>query len=419
MSDNITRIEAARATIDKEIAAEAVVLHDVRTFIRRFCAFPDEHCLTAVTLWAAHTHMTDEFTTTPRLALLSPEAGSGKTRVLEVLDLLVPEPMLCLSASPAAIFRTLSDRQITLLFDEVDAIFSKRGKDDSNEDLRALLNAGYRRGATIPRCVGPRHDVQQFNVFCAAALAGLGSLPDTIMSRSIIIKMRRRAPNEVVEQFRLRQQETPGHQLRDRLARWADSVRVACGAAWPELPPGISDRPAEVWEPLLAVADAAGAEWPKLARAACVALTKVAQDRRTSLGVRLLTDLRTVFSDREGMHAIAIIEALRGMDEAPWAELQNEGLTTRILSNMLREYGIASKTVRVGQLVARGYTRSDLWDTWSRYLPPSGAAETVTSVTPVTPTSPVGNGQFHLGVTGVTVVTDSTARESAVDGEML
>jgi hypothetical protein len=51
--------------------------------------------------------------------------------------------------------------------------------DQSNEDLRALLNSGYKRGATIPRCVGPKHDVQNFTVYCATALAGLGELPDT------------------------------------------------------------------------------------------------------------------------------------------------------------------------------------------------------------------------------------------------
>ena len=60
----------------------AQLLSDVRTFISRFCVFPDNHCLTAVTLWAAHTHMVEHFYTTPRLALLSPEPSSGKTRVL-------------------------------------------------------------------------------------------------------------------------------------------------------------------------------------------------------------------------------------------------------------------------------------------------------------------------------------------------
>ena len=139
------------------------LLDDIRGFIARFCVFPDENCLTAVTLWAIHTHMIEHFYTTPRLALLSPDPGSGKTRVLEVLDMLVPQSMFSLNASPAAIFRCLDQEQITLLFDEVDAIWRGRGRDDNHEDLRSLLNAGYKRGATIPRCVGPKHEVKKFN----------------------------------------------------------------------------------------------------------------------------------------------------------------------------------------------------------------------------------------------------------------
>lgn len=217
------------------------LLDDLRRFIRRFCVFPDDHSLAAVTLWTTHAHMVEYFHTTPRLALLSPEPGSGKTRVLEVLDLLVPESMFSLSASPAAVFRTLAQRQITLLFDEVDAVFSKKGKDDNHEDLRALLNAGYKRGATIPRCVGPKHDVVSFRVYAAVALAGLGDLPDAIMTRAVIIRMRRRAPGERVDPFRAREHDALGHDLRDRVATWAADVGPRVGAAWPKLPVGIVD----------------------------------------------------------------------------------------------------------------------------------------------------------------------------------
>ncbi len=209
----------------------------------------------------------------PRLALLSPEPGSGKTRTLEVLDLLTPQPMHSLSASPAAIFRTLNVEQPTLLMDEVDAIFSRRGSsDDGSEDLRALLNAGHRKGATIPRCVGPRHDVVKFPVYAAVALAGLGDLPDTLMSRSIIIRMRRRAPGERVEPFRRRLHESDGANLSDALAEWTNLIRSAVADAWPQMPAGVEDRPADVWEPLLAIADAADGQWPDTARSACGAV---------------------------------------------------------------------------------------------------------------------------------------------------
>ena len=272
---------------------------------------------------------------------------------------------------------TLAVTPITLLIDEVDTIFRQRGKDDSNEDLRALLNAGYKRGATIPRCVGPRHDVQNFAVFCPTALAGIGDMPDTIMSRSIIIRIRRRSPSETIHPFRLREQESAGHQLRDGLASWARDVGRATGDAWPAMPEGVVDRPAEVWEPLIAVADAAGGEWPARARTACLALVKVAAERRASLGIRLLADLRIIFGEAIALHTETILERLHkgeahGLEaDAPWAELQGKPLGDRGLATMLKKYDVAPLKVKVGGVALKGYRREHLWDAWQRYLPPS------------------------------------------------
>ena len=358
--------------------AEGQLLDDVQQFIARFCAFPDEHCLAAVTLWAAHTHMVDRFHTTPRLALLSPEPESGKSRVLEILELLVPDPMLSVGPSPAAIFRTLDKQNLTLLFDEADTVWRQRGKEDCYEDLRMLMNAGYRRGATIPRCTGPQHDVHNFPVFCAVALAGLGELPETILTRSVIIRMRRRAPGEVIESFRPRLHDADGHALRDRLAGWAPEVGPRIGDPWPKLPEGVEDRPAEVWEPLVSIADLAGGDWPDLAREACSALVQVAEDRRVSLGVRLLADLRVVFEDSPALHTQTIIKRLTAEDsslddDAPWASMRGSPLDSRGLARLLKPYGIASCSVRVNGTVKKGYRREDLNDAWQRYLaPPSG-----------------------------------------------
>ena len=231
MSEQLSRIQGKVGEIP---VPGDVLLDDVRAFIERFIAFPDEHCLTATTLWSVHAHMVEHFYTTPRLALLSPEPASGKTRVLEVLDLLVPAPMFAFNASAPTVYRKLNQQQITLLFDEVDTIWSSKGQDD-NESLRALLNAGYKKGAVVPRCVGPSHDVVDFAVYCAVALAGIGELPDTIMSRSIIIKMRRRGPTEKVEEFRPRRHDVIGHALRERLQEWSEGIGDDIGEAYPEL----------------------------------------------------------------------------------------------------------------------------------------------------------------------------------------
>jgi hypothetical protein len=350
-------------------AAAEGLFDRVASFIARFVAFPSEYALWAVTLWAVHAHAVDAFESTPRLATLSPEPGSGKTRLLEVLELLVPRAMHALNASSAATFRRIEKDRPTLLFDEVDAIFAKRGKDDSAEDLRALLNAGHRRGATIPRCVGPRHDVVDFPVFAAVALAGLGDLPDTLMSRSVIVRMRKRRADEHVEPFRHRVAAPEGADLAAELAEWADRNHDALAAAWPTMPEGIADRPADCWEPLIAVADAAGGCWPERARRACVELCRVAETREASLGVKLLTDLRIVFGGDSVLSTKTILERLCDLEESPWADLRGKSLDARGLARRLKTYGVRSTKVRDGESL-RGYRADDLWDAWQRYCTP-------------------------------------------------
>lgn len=355
----------------EQLPEGAELLDAVRTFLARFVAFPSGHALTAVTLWTVHTHLMAAWENTPRLALLSPEPGSGKTRVLEVLELLTPHPMHVLNVSPAAIFRTIEKARPTLLLDEVDTVFTRNGKDDEHQDLRGLLNSGYRSGATIPRCSGPLHEVRLFPTFCAVALAGLGDLPDTLMTRSVIVRMRRRAPGEHVEPFRRRLHGGEGEDLRKQLAAWSKAIVDEVTDVYPDLPTGITDRPADVWEPLLAVADAAGEQWPTLAREACVALVKAAQSTDSgSLGVRLLADLKQVFGDAAHLFTETILDGLHKMPEAPWDDLKGKPLDARGLANRLKSYGVASKKVRVGETTKQGYTAEDLHDPWQRYVTP-------------------------------------------------
>jgi len=359
----------------------AIALEDVAVALSRFVAFPSPAARDAVALWVAHAHVVDAFESSPRLALLSPEPASGKTRTLEVLELLCPRPMHVLNASTAAVFRSIGGERPTLLLDEVDAIFGRRPGDE-NEELRALLNAGHRPGANIPRCVGPTMEVKRFPVYAALALAGLGDLPDTLMSRSIIVRMRRRAPTEDVEPFRYRLAGPELADVRDRLATWLDSIREDLAGHWPELPDGITDRPADCWEPLLAIADLAGGDWPRRARVACVELCRVAEGREASLGIRLLTDLRAVFGDDDRLTTEVALTRLHELDEAPWAELRGRPLDARGLARRLHAYGVHSTKVKIaGKL--QGYRREDLWDSWQRYLP-----STPPSPEPPEPTEP-------------------------------
>jgi hypothetical protein len=208
--------------------------------------------------------------------------------------------------------------------------------------------------------------------------------------------MRRRAPGEHVEPFRPREHEPIGQDMRDCLAAWAGEVADRVGASRPEMPPGIVDRPAELWEPLIAVADAAGGDWPALARKACIALAALALDRRQSLGIRLLADLRAVFGEAIALSTRDILARLKDPeasgigDDAPWADLNGVGLNERRLAQMLRPYGVQSRKVKTAGEARQGYRREDFADAWSRYLPPalSHAAE----AEPAEPPEPAING---------------------------
>ncbi|MFF3157664.1 DUF3631 domain-containing protein [Streptomyces sp. NPDC057910] len=370
----------------------AALLNEVEAFHRRFNIFPSEAAYVAVALWDAHTHLLDCFDSTPRLAFLSPEPGSGKSRALEIVETLVPRPMVAVNASAAALFRAVSgaEGRPTILFDEIDTVFGPKAGD--NEELRGFLNAGHRRTGVTYRCVGDSQTVTPFPSYAAVAVAGLGSLPDTILTRAVIIRMRRRARNEKVEPFRARLHEQEGHTLRDRLAEWAEQARGWVMGAWPEMPEGVSDRPADVWEGLLSIADAAGGDWPKRARQACVTLVEASRaNDKGSLGIRLLTDLRDhILIGIDRLPTVAILDRLNALDDAPWADLNGRPLDNRRLSKMLSDYvtadgdPIASRNIRTSGGILKGFFAEDLTDAWARYCP---APTSATSATPLHPSS--------------------------------
>ncbi len=384
---------AAVALVADSMGGGEKHLDAVYAFLGRFVSYPSDHARIAHTLWVAHTHLMDAFESTPRLAFLSPEPASGKSRAMEVTEPLVPNPVEAVNVTPAYLFRKVGSEagRPTVLYDEIDTVFGPKAKD--NEEVRGLLNAGHRIGAVAGRCVvrGKTVDTEEISAYCAVALAGLGDLPDTILTRSVIVRMRRRAPSEQVEPYRRRVHAPEGHHLRDGLAAWAATVRDQITNAWPELPAGIEDRDADVWEPLITVADAAGGAWPQRARVAAVALVADSKESTPSLGIRLLDDIRTLYGLAEVMSTDDILAGLHGLDEAPWGELMGgKPLNSRGLASRLGRYGVKSKNVRIGERVLKGYARADLMDAWSRYLslPPHETATSATSATRSTDPEP-------------------------------
>jgi hypothetical protein len=392
----------------------ADLLEKLDVFLGRFVAYPSQAARVAHVLWIAHTHRMDAWESTPRIAFLSTEPGSGKSRALEVTELLVPRPVHAVSTTPAYLFRKVSDQdgRPTVLYDEIDTIFGPRARD--NEDIRGMLNAGHRKGATAGRCVtrGNVITTEDLPAYCAVALAGLDDLPPTLMSRSVVVRMRRRAPNEIIEPFRHRVHATEGNALRDALAAWSEEIEVE---GWPEMPVGIADRNADVWEALVAVADLAGGAWPERARRAAVTLVTEVTLTPASLGVQLLTDIQTVFcaSTKDHLSTESILNTLNNIEETPWGDLNGKPLDARGLARRLKKYEVRPKTVRDGSATAKGYSRSDFYDAWTRYVTSHGPANSEFKEKRGAENGEMDTGHTSLPPSSVVAVTADTPSQTS------
>lgn len=356
----------------------AAVLDSVREAFRRFCVFPSSHAEVAVVLWVVTTHLTGCFEYAPRLVVRSPEKRSGKSRLLEIADALVFEPLRAVNATVAYIFRSLdADPPPTLLFDEADTVFGSKKVAEQNEDLRGLLNAGFQRGLPFGRTVGPNHLPMTFETFAMAALAGIGRMPDTIEDRAVVVVMRRRKPSETVAPYRTRRDRPPLDKLRERIAEWAATVSGSLNGHEPEAL-GVEDRAADVWEPLVSVADMAGGEWPRLARLAAKVMVEEAgaDDEASSSNVQLLSDIKDVFASMHVsfLKSAVLCDQLHQIEESPWKQFD---MNPSKLGHRLREYGI--KTGHNTAKTARGYRIEDFHDAFERYLSAHMTSEGVQS----------------------------------------
>ncbi|WP_179892658.1 DUF3631 domain-containing protein [Streptomyces sp. b62] len=367
--------------------AGTALLDDLRTAIGRYVVLPSDEALTAVTLWVAASHIQPGLQHAPRLAVVGPTKGCGKSRLLDVLYETVHQPMMTVNTSPAVVFRVIGKNPPTLLVDEADTIFGPKAGD--KEDLRGLLNAGHQRNRPAWRISGPEHKPTAFPTFAMAALAGIGDLPDTIMDRAIVIRMQKRKPGERITPFRSRYSVPELHALRDRLADWLVPLRGTVAGSVPKMP--VEDRAADTWEPLVIVADLAGGHWPARARVACLAMTRseVVQDEQTTLKTRLLRDVRRVFEQEGGREALRsqdLLAVLIQDAEAPWAEYGTKGLNAYHLANLLRDFGISPANCRFENgRQAKAYARNQFVDAWARYCP-DPAASVRTAGVPARPT---------------------------------
>jgi hypothetical protein len=350
------------------------LLDEIRAFIGRYMVLPSDEAADVLALWTLHTWSVRAAFATPYLRIVSAAADSGKTLLMEILAVVCRNGWHAVNPSTAVLYRKIDRQAPTLLLDEMDNY-----PIDERRDALAVLNSGYKRGAKVDRCK-ENGDLETFNAFSPKAYAGLDqrSLVSTLLSRSITVRLERKAPREKVEMWIAPLTEPGAAPLRQRCAAWADQNVDALSTARPNLPDVLTNRAAEIWWALLAIADRAGRDWPDRARRAARALSAGGDEHDDEPeAMMLLADIRDAFGDERVVFTKDLLEKLNRLDERPWgARRKGEGLDARGLSRMLRPFKIRPKTIGSGAASAKGYDWDRFADTFSRHLrEPSQASD--------------------------------------------
>jgi hypothetical protein len=258
------------------------VLRAIRICLGYMAHWPSDDALTAAALWVAQSHARNPdgapaWAYAPRFMLLSREGGSGKSWMARLMAKLAPEGRMLVEATKAALIQQIAEHR-TVVVDETDILF---GSGNRNAGIRAIVNAGYEPDQATSRMRGRQS--QDVPLFGPMILAGLDKLKDatgddlkTLISRCIIVHVRRAPDGYRPPRFDSTARAT-FTAVGQRAARWmAQEVARGIGDVVPDVPEGLGNRPAALWEPLFAVADAAGGDWPQMAREACARLERAA-----------------------------------------------------------------------------------------------------------------------------------------------
>jgi len=343
----------------------STLVRDIEHFVSRFVVLP-KHTLLPLALWIVGTHLFDAFDSFAYLVITSPTPRCGKSRVQEILALLCVNPEKTSNISEAALFRLIERFQPTLLLDEMEQI---REKGERAQILRNLLNAGNRRDAVAIRCAEAGKSIERCNVYCPKALAAIGSLPDTITDRAIVVRMQRRTREERMERFLFRLAEPQARPIRERIAAWGKQQRVTIQAAYLNAPDldFLEDRDSESWTPLFLILAVAAPSRVGELRTCAEALSGQKQDDTADehFAVRLIRDVNAVLREEERyIPSAELLTRLRAIEDSAWADATFDA---RRLARHLRTFGVKPKAVRVGDSTPRGYEAEKLRECASRY----------------------------------------------------
>jgi hypothetical protein len=369
--------EPSNAEILREPLSPEKLFNNIKQFLKRHIVFSEPEHFDVVALWIFHTWVVDQADFTPYIYLHSPVMRCGKTQVQKVVEPLVRNPLRTCNVSEAALYWEIEESHPTLLWDEIDSVFGNRKSAEANENKRALINAGYERGLKAIRMErgggGGFHKVS-FDPFCPKMLAGIGRLPDTIIDRSISILIHRRLKIQPCQKYR-RRDRASAKPLHDALEVWAKDPDLlkALRSSQPQMPDCMSDRQEDIWEPLLAIADAIGGDVPRLAREAARGLC--GYDDELGYETTQLLAIKKIVGDRDRITSADLINGLWEADALPSRLMDddepNHKKSGHWLSKFIKSYGgKPARQLKFDDRNLRGYEAADLKQLFERYCPP-------------------------------------------------
>ncbi len=348
-----------------EVLDEAVALITKHMIIREVDAY-------ACVLWAVHTHIFTGFNHSPRLLIDAPDAECGKTLLMtHMVGNLVNKPQTVELMKPAPFFRMAQDYKPTFLIDEMDVFIQE------DSELLAAVNNGWEPHGGVLRCTGDDHEVRQFSTFTPVAMAGIRlceKLPATTISRSVVIHLERASLEEAdtIKPYDARTHKSALLDVGRKIARWCGDESGVIVSQRPEMPESIRNRLANKWEPLLAVALAAGGHWPSRAHKALMSRHDVSEKSRA---LELLEDIREAFDTDDRLHTADLIDRLCKAEDSPWTDYNfrsNDSAKRRIsdmqLAKLIAPYGIKPKQIKYAGRGRKGYMRDQFEKSWARYL---------------------------------------------------
>jgi Protein of unknown function (DUF3631) len=352
-------IEAWPEAVD----GNALIRDIMRCLQRHVVLTPDQALTVALWIMMAWAHAGAAIYS-PILMTTSAEANSGKTTLLNLIGFLVPRSLSIVEATGAVLFRSIDKWSPTIIVDEADTMLV------DNEPLRAIINSGWTRGSGVLRCDGEK-EPRLFSTFCPKAIGLKGrKMPDTTLSRCIIIDLKRKKRSDRVEHFR-HLDDAGLANLRRQAQRWTRDNVATLETAVPELPAGFDNRLGDNWRLMMAIANLAGGEWLDRARRAAISIARVGT--HMSIGTKLLADIKDIFATRavDRLPSLDLVEALGEIEGHPWADWKGGKLITRnALAHLLEPFGIRPSSIRLeDNRVLRGYQLSHFQDAFERYLP--------------------------------------------------